>query len=531
MGAWRGDFSSSEWLQLAACFLGVPLAALIGAWLAQAQSKKTGVVFGPMLSGLGVAAGLAILQFVGFLVLASVVRGSTSLKLLPLFESYLGRVFVAATLTIALVASFVIGIRANGRADKVDIAKASFTIRQFFLLQLFCFMVLGCWTSMRLVALRSLTSIERAQRKWSQRDWKYGVDPKRNYASLETLKEYSHIDYVAENAYLRDAAKEDGLTWLSMGAFRDPQRLDLAALKQANDLKHLRIYYAYDSQISTQHLSDLSCVTSLEELEMKSAGSIVADLSPLAKLPHLRQLLIRTPTIAPADLAGLSASPSIRSLTLEDFTATDMSPLLFSESIVELNLQTRFFCTLSEENFRKLRDLTMCTMSAPGLTRQEMAVIASAPRLEFVGLGGIQDVADLELFATHASLKRLRFTYLTASESQFQKCAEMLQKLALCPKLEWIECDPKFLVVWGDSNPDLMELVERGEDGTIRYGKSGPRLLVEARVPKFQAMIDELRANAKLGKLEMRFSPYDAISAPVTQRQYFKKTNAPGAKL
>lgn len=529
MGAWRGEYTDAEWLQMAACLLGPPLVAVFAAWFTKEIYPGRNLMR-CVLGGLAAAAFIGLLFFAPFVLWTLVFRGGESARFLWLFDQFVGWGVAAAAIVGAAA-----GVRYSAHAEHtrqhssqaVRLAGGGVSLRQFFLLQLLPFVVLGCWVGMRSVALSASPGLERAQRKWSARGWEVHTDANGNLLGLTRIRPSGNLQEKEENAALRDASRERWLVQLKLGVLDDPEAIDFVCLANTPSLKQLHLVYGDGSRLSTKHWKALASLPSVETLLLKSAGSHSESLAPLCASTKLRRLTMESFTIAPKDFHGLKACKSLKALSISDLTPTSLEPLEFPESLEALTLSTRYLWTLNADNFRTMKNLRQVTMPMSGVTKEEIAAIASAPQLETLHLGGVNNPDDLQLLLESSRLKSLRFGYRAkGKDSEAARGDSLLaaiEQLAVHPTLSRLECDTNLLAVKPGgmgSLPANQAPTETSKTPAVMFGAvgMGPAPLDEPKIAEVQARIAALREERGLGKLELHFSSNAFFSTPIRVR-------------
>lgn len=508
MGVWRGEYTDWEWLQLAACLLGTPLAALLGAWQA-GYSRPGRNLVRCVLIGLLAAAGVGGLFLIPVLAWGAVIGGSQSPQLIRLFDQGLATLLCCFAVCAALLAANYFG-HVSKVGDGRREVRRGVTLRQFFLLQLLPFVVLGCWLGMRSTALNVSSGLERAQRKWSARGWEVHTDEKEQLLGLSRNRPYLGMDQAEENLNLREAARERWVKELRFGVASDPAGFDFGCFSRHPALTDLHVTYAYGSLLSTKHLKDLASISSLEFLHLKSAGSDSESLAPLAAAAKLERLSIETLTIDPQDFNGLKACKALKVLSISELTPTSLVSIEFPESLEELTLDTRFLWKPSVENFRAMKNLRHLALSVGCVTNEEIAVIAAAPNLETLYLGEVISAADVQLLLRSPRLHSLQFGYRADSNGREEALFAAIEQLSIHPTLATIECGSMLL---------------RMKKGTGEVTLA----LDEQKVAGLQARIASIRKERGLSSLEVQFlalSPY----AYYNRRVAYKKPNLQGGR-
>lgn len=130
-----------------------------------------------------------------------------------------------------------------------------------------------------------------------------------------------------------DITIEDALTLTElelsqMGVDKDqPYIHSLAALQYFTNLTYLGLGYAVQNASDPTAPIDITVIANLTHLEsLQMAGVVINDLSPLAKLDHLKSLTLFNGD-QPLDLAPLAGLVNLEALTLRNNRISDLTPL------------------------------------------------------------------------------------------------------------------------------------------------------------------------------------------------------------
>lgn len=534
MGWWRGEYTDREWLQMAACLLGPPLMALLTAYFTKELYPRRNIVR-CMVGGLIASAIVALLISAPFGLWVLISGRSGSAKFLQLFDHAFGW-----GLAIVALGAAAVGVRVAAHTERTADGEhqpgTTLHLRQLFLLQLLPFVVLGCWLGMRSAALNLSPGLERAQRKWSARGWEIHTDERQELLGLARSQPYHVMDEAIENLNLWDAAREPWVKELRFGVASDPTAIDLVGFRGHPRVTNLNLTYAYGSTLSTKHLQEIAGISSLEFLNLQSSGSLCDNLAPLASLPKLKRLALDTFTIDPKALSGLKSSKTLKVLTLDELTPTSLASIEFPESLEELKLNSRFFWTPSEANFRAMKNLRRLTLIVSEANRSELTAIAAAPGLEKLALGTVLDPADLEVLLASPSLASLQFDFGPQDEVQEQALMAALEKLAAHPTLKTLVCNSLLFVMpsWSGMGSGPSPLLSQSETSAGAFigpgaigGVGGPVNLPlnPIVVERIQTRVAAIRKDLGLPPLELQLQsggPFGMGGPPLPRKAYVK---------
>jgi hypothetical protein len=451
----RDQYTSLEYFQIALFLIGMPLAALIGALLGLVGKWKQGRVVSAAILGLGGAALVSVVLFVTFLSIYLQIGTGRQSLMLEFFDGYFAQriaiLAVIATAAISLLAA--IGLRARKSEQS---RAASFSVRQLLLLQLFAFIALGCWTGMRFFALNCGSELERARRMWAQREWFVAGDPFGNPTYWARDYSMSKPDAAKENQYLREAVRIPTLTSLQLSQISFAEDLDIEELASAKKLETLLLSYTGSAHFEKGQVEAIGDISSLRYLYLQTNGKLSQEIEPIASLPMLDTLRLQDCFVTPKALDLLAKSKSLRRLHLQ-FTKNLFPreaphwPLQLQELQIRQGVANM---RVNLDNLGELKALQTLTIDWQRLTRSEVQAIAQCKSLETLLLDDAIDEADVELLLALNKLKIVTITEAAARRSA--AFLESLEKVALMPSLENLNCDHQMVVTaeeWSGAKP------------------------------------------------------------------------------
>jgi hypothetical protein len=467
MSEWRSEYTQIEWLQMGMFLIGMPIAALVGALIGLFGKWNQGRVVTAAIVGLASAAFVSVALFLTFLLVYWQLGAEQQSLMGQFFDSYLGqRIAILATIataTISLLAAIGLRTRKNERGSA-----SSFSMSQLLLLQLFAFIALGCWTGMRFFAIDCGSELERAQRLWRQREW--GVQAGEMGKPTYLVRQFpaQRIDMQKEAEYLREGLRASWLKQLRLSELPSPDDVPLNELKDAKNLELLMLGLAGTADFRQSEIDAIGNVPSLRRIYLESSGKIDADLLPLAKLPQLGRLSLRSCTVAPAAFSQLATSDSLRIVDIYLAGASSSAPIEWPRNLEELTIhQSIPRQRWSLKHIDSVQSLKTLRVEMQSLSSTEMGAISRIAGLRSLALVTACSEKDVKNLLELKQLESLRINEGGLRRSESYK--QTLEQLALLPAMRSLACDCEVLVEAAEGSGIPLPSIEELESRQKRY--------------------------------------------------------------
>jgi hypothetical protein len=444
MNQFRDEYTQLEYLQIAIFLIGLPLAALIGALLGLVGKWKQGRVVTAAVYGMGGAAAASVILVGIFFGAASVPSDLNKVGLLHFFDGYYSRRYtltaMCATVAISLLAGIV--LRPHGSKQ----TGATITMRQLFLVQLFAFIALGCWTGMRFNAVERASTYERARLRLGKREWRLVGSSFLEPRLLERHFGNGVTDWRRENEMLREAAQEPWLKELRLFELDSAASLDIAAIAPAKGLQSLTLSYGPNTIPPQSHVDALGTIQSLRELNIQGGDFSTLDLSPIGSLKGLTRFSSSQSTFK---LQALKKE--LRQLPLQDLTMMEVSSPNRLAFTLHFGSGQRGALTLIDPSpvgveflWVNPTQIARFCLHCPVMTNETAAQIAQLPACESLELECEVNEEQLAILANLDTCEEFLAYDVVVGEDQ-KKLLEAVTKLALKPKMERLWCGYQFL--------------------------------------------------------------------------------------
>jgi hypothetical protein len=391
-------YDALDWLQIAIYFLALPLVALAGSLLGLLGRIRRGGVF--WAANVGMLAGAVTCLTCGLAI------GTLNQKLPTEFVDYFTSDYRWRMLAATLGATFACALAAAfaWRCLKKPSETQPFAIslRQVFLLQLFAFVGLGCWISLRLFVLEATDpqafvekQLAKLKPRWEAKEWI--VNPKEGLLSIDLTTMTPEAIKSAMSLLTPEEIKQlPRLERLAITASDDSQ-FDLAPLLQLQSPKYLSLKVKKLTEKSIEQLGK----SRVEGLGLHGNLSSL-DLSPLAENTALRSMTLEG-ELSRQSLSSLSESMSLTKLYLWNIKLTDQR-----DRRIEWPAQLEF--------------LSLVT----ALPRRDFATLANHATLDCIWAPGYRlNDADVSVLKTLPKLKKADLWIGDLSESGYQGLAQL----------------------------------------------------------------------------------------------------------
>jgi hypothetical protein len=513
MTASQIPYDAIDWLQIVIYFLALPVVALAGSLIGLLGRIRRGGVF--WSANVGMLAGAVTCLTCGLAI------GTLNQKLPTEFIDYFASDYrwrmLAATLGATCACAFVAAIAWRFLHKPGEKQPFSFSLRQVLLLQLFSFLGLGCWISLRLFVLNSTDprvlaerQLERLKARWEANGWT--VDPKNGSVSIDlNAMTYSEGQKALAFATIAEAAQLPRLENLSVSGV-DDANLDLTPFFQKQSPKGVGLSLKNYSENIIEQFGK----SNVEYLSLNNPGSV--DLSSLADNRSLRAMGL-SGKITRESFSKLSKSASLKKLTFwqmkfveGDAQAAQKATIQWPPQLEDLQmsdpLSHRDFATLA--NHQMLSTLYAFNQR---LNDYDVAVLAALPNLKKtdVWIGRLSERGDASLRARFLQENASGFFQLRVDSPPFDE--------SVVQKLKTLRGIKSLRLYWADVGDEVMDDLAEMPDLEMLHFMS-PQITQEgimrlATLPNLKYLFYPVHLNTKTFEKDFAAKRVELDLAPV----------------